>query len=458
MPERVRIAYVTNGRLLAWKTLQEHSESGRFVSDILNDLESKSRLSAQERGLAVDLTSGVIRRMRTIDIILQSQMSRDRRNVEPDLWSLLQLGVYQIFFAKTPLHAAVDATVEMAKQVGQPRWTGFANGVLRSVAGLLTDEELTEPAAAAVPIFDGVFRKLQTEVFANPTTDPRDYFGEAFSLPRSLARRWSQRMSRQELQKVGFHSLSVPVNVLRVNRLKSSVAEVQAALAEEDVATSPGQHDWSLRLPSGCRMTDLPGYNEGWWSVQDESAMHAAELVNPVAGERILDLCAAPGGKTTQLAELAGDAAAIIACDVSEHRLRRIDDSLHRLGLNSVDSMLIERDGSNIPAGPYDAVLVDVPCSNTGVLSRRPEARWRFREADLLELVQLQTKLLMTAVDLVRPGGRVVYSTCSIETEETTQLISDVVAAAPAISLEKQQTQLPGMPGDGAYQALLRRI
>ena len=185
--------------------------------------------------------------------------------------------------------------------------------------------------------------------------------------------------------------------------------------------------------------------------------MHAADLVSPAAGEGILDLCAAPGGKTTQLAELAGDAAEIIACDVSEHRLRRVDDSVHRLGLSSVTPALIERDGQGIPQGPYDAVLVDVPCSNTGVLSRRPEARWRFKEGDLPELVQLQTKLLMTAIDLVRPGGRVVYSTCSIEPEETTQLISDVVAAAPAVNLEHQQMQLPGTPGDGAFQAVLRR-
>lgn len=456
-PTPVEIVYVSNGRLLAWKTLQEHYSSGRFVSDILSDLDAGLRLGSQERGLAVDLTSGVVRRMRTLDLILQSQMSRDRGSVEADLWTLLQLGAYQILFAKTPLHAAVDATVEMARQVGQSRWTGFANGVLRSVAALLTEEEVTSPSADAVPIADGRFRKLSKELFANPTIDTTGYFGEAFSLPRSLARRWTQRMTLQELQRAGFHSLSVPVTVLRINRLKKTVADVQAALAEHGAVVTPGHHDWSLRLAGGNKLTDLPGYHDGWWSVQDESAMHAVDLLKPQPNERILDLCAAPGGKSTQLAEMSGDTAEIIACDVAAHRLKRVSDSIERLGLRSITPTLIDRDGSDLPDGPFNAVLVDVPCSNTGVLSRRPEARWRFREAELQDLVPLQMKLLMTAVDLVRPGGRVVYSTCSIEPEETTKLLADVVAAAPAISLETQQMQLPGNPGDGAFQAVLRR-
>ena len=184
--------------------------------------------------------------------------------------------------------------------------------------------------------------------------------------------------------------------------------------------------------------------------------MHAAELLAPVAGEKIIDLCAAPGGKSTQMAELSGDKAHIVACDVSESRLQRIFESVERLKLTSIEPRLIDRYGSDVPEGESDAALVDVPCSNTGVLSRRPEARWRFREDEMNELALLQTRLLLTAFNAIRPGGRIVYSTCSIEPEETNLLIGQLTQTVPGLKCLKHQLQLPG-PSDGAFQALLTK-
>ena len=446
-----------NGRLLAWSTLQKYDETEQFLADILAAADPWHQLPSQERGLAVDITSGVLRRRRTIDTLLESQISRPRVNVEPDLWRLLQMGVYQLLFARTPEHAAVDATVEIARMVNCSRWCGFANGVLRNIGRLVTDDVTQQPAADALPIEAGVYRKLTSPVFPDPDADAADYFGQAYSLPRSLARRWSARMSHFDLLKAAFHGLAIPRTVLRINRLKATVGQVQEALESAGVESGPGNKDWTLILDHAARLTSLPGFVEGWWSVQDESAMFAAELIDPQPDERILDLCAAPGGKSTHLAELSEDRATIIACDVSESRLQKIEDSVARLQLSSVQPELIERDGSDLPPGPYDAILVDVPCSNTGVLARRPEARWRFRENELEELVQLQTRLLLTAFDNVRPGGRIVYSTCSIEPEETSVLMQSLTTAVAGLTLKKQQLQLPGQPGDGAFQALLIR-
>jgi 16S rRNA (cytosine967-C5)-methyltransferase len=185
--------------------------------------------------------------------------------------------------------------------------------------------------------------------------------------------------------------------------------------------------------------------------------MSASRLLDPQPGETVLDLCAAPGGKTTHLAELSRDLATIYAADVSEERLRLVGDNATRLQLTSIRPVLIGRDGAGLPDVPMDAALVDVPCSNSGVIARRPEARWRFREADLCDLTQLQTRLLMTAFDRLKPGGRLVYSTCSIEPEETTQLVQQVVANVASMSLETERLALPGQPSDGAYAALLRR-
>ena len=173
--------------------------------------------------------------------------------------------------------------------------------------------------------------------------------------------------------------------------MRTSAADVLALLTEAGCKASPGQVAGSIHLDQSVRLESLPGYAEGLWSVQDEAAMSASQLLNPQPGEHILDMCAAPGGKTTHLAELSGDQAHITACDVATGRLQRVLDNAERLQLHSIHPQLIGKDGNSLPDGPFDAILVDVPCSNTGVLNRRPEARWRCDEGSLKELVILQT-------------------------------------------------------------------
>jgi 16S rRNA (cytosine967-C5)-methyltransferase len=453
----LNITPISCGRRLALKVLQQHDLTGRFVSDLLKDCDLDHSLTRQERGLAVDIAAGTIRHRRTIDLILQSQISRPRADVEPDLWRILQTATQQLVYGRTPDHAAVDATVGLTRSLGQMRWVGFVNGVLRNIGRLLTDELSTEASRRGVPLPGGQFRLLANDVFACPLTQQVDYFGEAFSMPRAIARRWVQRMSWNDLLTAGFHSLKLPVTSLRVNRLRTTASELTSVFSESGITVRPGTLDESLGLDSAGRIEALPGYAEGLWSIQDESAMAASHALNPLAGELILDLCAAPGGKSTHMAELSNNEAHIFACDVSDDRVDRIRANADRLRHTSITPVLIERDGTGIPDHPFDAALVDVPCSNTGVLSRRPEARWRFNEWELDDLTKLQTRLLMTAFDAVRPGGRIVYSTCSIEPEETTRLVQAIVQAVPSMTLISEQSQLPGQPADGAYFAVLRR-
>ena len=287
----------SSGRMLAWYALQQYDDTGRFLSDILTDADSFHALPSQDRGLAVDVAAGVVRRRRTLDTVLESQISRPRSNVEPDLWRLLQLGTFQVLFSRAPDHAAVDTTVELARQVGCSRWCGFANGILRNVARLLPGETTDQPAANAVPYRDGQFRRLTANVFPDPLTDLAGYVGTAFSLPRAIARRWADRLSEFDLQKACFYSMAVPQTILRINRLVTTVNQVQVALEERGVKVTRGDNDWSLKISHASRLTALPGYEEGWWSVQDDSAIRAGELLAPQPGEKILDLCSAPGGK-----------------------------------------------------------------------------------------------------------------------------------------------------------------
>ena len=232
---------------------------------------------------------------------------------------------------------------------------------------------------------------------------------------------------------------------------------VLQSLIDAGCKASAGKIFGSIQLEQSPRLETLPGYADGLWSVQDEAAMSASLLLAPQPGESILDLCAAPGGKTTHLAELSGDKATIVACDVTHGRLQRIRENSARLQLTSIQPMEVPKDGRDLPAGPFDAVLVDVPCSNSGVLNRRPEARWRFDQNGLEELVVLQTRLLLQACELVRPGGRVVYSTCSMEPEENRGVVDAVLMALRDFRLDRERQHHPGQPADGAYQALLIR-
>ena len=443
--------------MLAWHALQQYDETGQYLSDILSQSASMHQLSSNDRAAAVDIASGVMRRRRTLDTLLESQVARPRDKVEADLWRLLQLGAFQVVFSRTPDHAAVDSTVELAREAGRHQWSGFVNGIIRNIARSLRDDYVDAPSADAIPIRPGRYRGLHQKLLPDPVNRPSQYIGQAFSLPETLAERWTQRLSWNDLLQVCFHSLEVPHTVLRVNRLVATVAGVRKQLLDGGVESTKGAGEWAVRLSHGARIFELPGFREGLWSVQDESAMLASELLAPKPGERILDLCAAPGGKSTHLAELSEDNASIIACDVAESRLHRISENADRLNLKSIQPRLIDRDGHDIPVGPYDAVLVDVPCSNTGVLSRRPEARWRFRVEELDELVQIQTRLLLTAFEHVRSGGRIVYSTCSIEPEETTDLVSAVTKAVRGLTLVHLDLQIPSPSGDGAFRALLQK-
>lgn len=452
----VRFPY-ENGRIFAFAVLQEFDQSERFIQDIMADLDARHSLSGADRSLALDVAAGVVRRSRTLDVVIQSRITRPRHKVEPDLWRVLRIGAYQLLFSRTPDHAAVDSTVDLCRLLDRPRWTGFVNGVLRGIGRLLIDEPATGPASTSLPTSHKQWRSLNEEILPNPQTQRMQYYADAFSLPQTLAQRWTSRLSEAELIAACFHTIDPPATFLRVNSLRADPAAVLQSLIDAGCRASMGTLFGSIQLEQSPRLETLPGYADGLWSVQDEAAMSASLLLAPQPGESILDFCAAPGGKTTHLAELSGDKATIVACDVASGRLQRIRENAARLQLTSIQPKVIPKDGRDLPAGPFDAVLVDVPCSNTGVLNRRPEARWRFDQVGLEELVVLQTRLLLQACELVRPGGRVVYSTCSMEPEENRGVVDTVLRALKEFRLDREIHHHPGQPADGAYQALLIR-
>jgi len=415
--------------------------------------------SPAERRLATELVHGVVRRAATLTALLKPHLQRDWEGLEPELRRLLQLGVYQlVFLSGIPVHAAVNETTELARWLHKPRWLGFLNGLLRSVSRSTTDRDSDQPASLAVPLQAGRYRILERAAIPDPRVDFPGYFAAAFSFPPWLAERWSQRFDRETLLRMGFWFNTPPRLYLRANTLRTSREQLLEALAAQGIAAEAGTAGNSILVDGQCRVRDLPGYETGWFAVQDDSSQQAAELLAPQPGERVLDLCAAPGGKTAHMAALMNNQGTILACDVEVHRLDRVVENCTRLGVDIVRPCLVTRDGAGLPNGPFDRILLDAPCSNTGVLARRPEARWRLEPAELTELAELQTRLLHSAIARLALGGTLVYSTCSIEPDENQEVIEAVLRESPALRQDAAQSHVPGAPADGGYQVRLRNV
>ena len=446
-----------NARELAFVVLCSGGEDTDFAAQRLEQAAADQVVSPADRRLATELIYGVIRRATTLDTILKSYVRRGQQQVEPELWMILRLGAYQLVLLDgIPPHAAVHETVELSRRVGRGGWPGFVNGTLRGISLLVTPERTSQAAADAVPLVNGQFGKLTKIIFPDPRTHCADYFGAAYSFPDWIAKRWAKIFPAEELFRLGTW-FNLPAHLsLRVNRLRTTRDEYLGLLESRGIPARPGTVAESIQLAGSVRVDDLPHFADGWVTIQDESSMIASLLLNPQPSERLLDLCAAPGGKTTHLAELQGDLGEIVAVDVQAERLAVITANATRLQLKSIRTHLMSKSTLDAPAGYFNGVLVDVPCSNTGVLGKRPEARWRITPYDLAELPKLQCKLLNLALDRVRPGGRVVYSTCSIEPVENRQVIEHCLASRPHVTLVEERHHVPGQPADGGYQALLR--
>ncbi len=446
-----------NARSLALQVLLDCRRHDAFVQEILDQRLAENPLAPPDRRLATQLAYGVLRRRGTLHALLRPFVRRQPSQVEPWLWDALGLGAYQLaLLTHIPPHAALHETVELATLYGRPGAKGFLNGVLRKLASLVTDGRTNAPAADALPLEHGEYRRLAQPVLPDPATHPVEYLSAGFSLPPWLAQRWHERYGAAECRRLGFWFAGPAPLTLRCNPLRCTREELLHKLEAAQVAAEAGTHPQAVRLREAAPIRELPGYDFGWFCVQDESAMRVASALGPEPGESVLDFCAAPGGKATHLAELMGDRGRVVACDTDARRLATVQELARRLGLTSVETCLLGQDQPP-PAGPFDKVLVDVPCSNTGVLGRRPEARWRLRPEDLRQLVGLQTRLLRQAVERVRPGGRVVYSTCSIEPEENRRVVEAILKEVPAVRREADEEAVPGRPADGGYWARLRR-
>jgi len=440
-----------NARDLAVEALRDRAGN---VTAHLDRLLGSSMLPAVERALARELALGVVRRRETLRAVLRAFLSQPERKLPAPLEEVFFVAIYQmVFLDRVPDFAAVNEAVEQASRFRHRRQSGLVNGVLRAVArGFAKAVDGVPPLCVdVVPVGPASCRKADRPLFADPAAQPAEYLAAAFSLPPRLAERWIEaRGSLEAAVALAAHANTRAANALRVNRLRADVPAVLDSLKAAGVQARAHENGVSVVLDENTHVGDLGVFRDGWVQAQDPTASAVAAAAGPEPGMNVLDLCAAPGTKTTHLAELMGNRGSITAVDVSREKLQLIEDNCRRLGIDIVQTRLTTEVDQLQPAS-FDLALADVPCSNTGVLARRAEARWRFDELRLPNLVQKQCALAETAARFVRPGGRLVYSTCSLEPEECSRVTRELLRRVPGLSPTEERFVLPGGAEDPAH-------
>ena len=422
----------TNLRSVAAQTLEKVVEQGQSLSNVLPA--AQRLVGEKDAALLQELCFGVLRTLPQLEWIINQLMSRPMKGKQRVFHFLIMVGLYQLMFTRIPAHAALAETVEGAVALKRPQLKGLINGVLRQ------------------------FQRQQDELTQQSTQGDQQYLHPKWLLER-LKRSWPEQW-----QDIANANNQRPPMWLRVNRQHHSRDAWLALLTESGKNAFPhSQHSDALRLESPCAVGQLPGFDQGWVTVQDASAQGCVALLDPQNGEHILDLCAAPGGKTTHILEAAPEAR-VMAIDVDAQRLARVKENLQRLNMQAEVKL---GDGRTPEAWcgqtQFDRILLDAPCSATGVIRRHPDIKWLRRDRDIDELVALQKEILEAIWDHLKPGGTLLYATCSVLPEENHLQISQFLTRhANARLAETGDLTQPGIQvfpqadgGDGFYYAKL---
>ena len=414
---------VASVRQLALDCLIRLEEDSTTIAPLINCTILQSRLDALDCGLLNELVYGVVRWRKKLDWILR-QFVDSRFRLDLKSRNILRLGAYQLLHLnRVPPHAAIYETVELAKP--KRKQAQFINAVLRSVQ-----------------------RDANRLEFSSLQADPLQHISISLSYPQWLVKRWLIHYDAAWTLAFCRASNQIAPLSIRLNSLKTNREELIESLTADSVSVKESQiSPDGLILADSPSVQSLQAYRNGWFYVQDESAMLAAHLLSPQPEKKVVDLCAAPGGKTTHIAQLMGNTGQIVAADISQDRVRSVEENCRRLGMTNVlpriansanDSLEFVRDA--------DYVLIDAPCSGFGTLRRHPDIRWKKSPNQINELAQLQLNLLENTARKIKPGAVLVYSTCSIEPEENEMVVRRFLKNHPNFVIEDAGEFLPAAP------------
>jgi 16S rRNA (cytosine967-C5)-methyltransferase len=435
-----------DAREVALVSLTEWESGQQKIDTILDRGLGGAGLDARDTALARNLTYGVLRWKGQLDWVLDQYVKGGLRSLPLAIRNALRLGLYQIdMLDRIPPRAAVHESVELAKRYGHKGTAGLVNAVLRTILTSLRPD------------------------FPSLETDPVGRISVVYSHPPVLVARWIERYGLGMTIVLCEYNNQVPRLVARANGLACTRQALATALRSEGRSVRPGRYyDECLEILGGGDVTDLESFGRGLMQIQDESTLAAVRLLAPKPGEEIIDMCAAPGGKTTYIAELMKGRPHVRAFEVSKKRAAMLTANLRRLAITNCEVLCGEATAD--VTGPADGILIDAPCTGTGTLGRRVDSRWKFdlraRERTREEIEDLerlhprqifarqaarQLRLLMQAADLVREGGRIVYSTCSLEPEENEHVVARFLEKRRDFALDEEVDIVPSTFADGGY-------
>jgi len=381
--------------------------------------------------------------------------------IHDKLLNIIRIGTYELVYSPaTAQHSVVNEAVENTKNLMGKKQVGFVNAVLRQITRSITNRqiELSQGSPGRM-----LYQSPETgcefdrDFLPDQESSPADYLSTIFSLPEWLVSDWLGEFGMELTRRICFASNRKPSMYLRPNSLKTTTKDLiekfQQAEIEFEVVDN-GQESSMIKVKSPRSLTELPGFAEGLFTIQDIAASKVVKMLRPQSYWKILDLCAAPGVKTTQLAEITGDSARIISTDIDFERLKKIEENITRLGIKSIEVVPYEE----VLSSQFDCILLDVPCSNTGVLARRVEVRYRITSDAVYKLVKTQKELLNTAASMLKPNGIICYSTCSIQKDENSNLIREFLKENPEFVLKYEKLTLQAVQQfdcDGGYTAIL---
>lgn len=381
------------------------------------------------------LVSGTVKYKLALDFFIQNISDRRIKDMSYPVRNSLRLAIYELRYLKTPDYAVINSYVELVKQYDK-KSASFVNGILRN------------------------FIRKQAEInFPDIQENPVYAISTKYSHPEWMVSRWICNYGLENTVKICKYNNLVPKLVIRTNTLKISKNKLKDYFKTHNIHFSDDRTvEECMIIHHKGNIKEIPGFDKGYWLVQSESSSLVSLVLDPQENEKILDLCAAPGGKTSHISALMKDRGEITAVDINPDRINKIKDNCKRLGIHSVK--IEKADAVKYqPKEKFDRILIDAPCSNTGVLIKRIDARWNKSPEDVVNLAKLQLNILNNASKLVKPNGTIVYSTCSIEPEENQKVIHDFLEQNPDFIPDKIAPYLPWqIDEDKGYFQILQSV
>jgi 16S rRNA (cytosine967-C5)-methyltransferase len=416
IPAEVKRSLYSGARGIAVKVLNRVERTDSYLDKVL-DIELKSQdLSDPDKGLLTELAHGVLRWQNRLDWVLNGFSHGNFSKSEINVKNTLRVALYQILFLdRIPPAAAVNEGVEFIKRIRGEKPAGLVNAVLRNI----------------IRNREGIRYPLEEE-------DPVQYLAVFYSHPHWMVRRWVARFGVEEAKKLLIAENERPALSLRINKLKVEPGYFLRLLDQQGIEYTGSSHiDYFVKVKSLARIGEMDLFRNGMFTIQDESAALPCLLLSPQPKDRVLDLCAAPGGKTTNIAEMMKNEGEVVAIDKYEAKLHLVRASCERLGLRNVK--LRAADAITVQDEEADRILLDAPCSGLGVLSKKPDIKWKRDAGDIAKLALIQGEMLENAARLLRPAGVLVYSTCTTEPEENQEVVRGFLARHPEFHLESAE-------------------